>query len=108
MRTGGDLTIGELWQGCRRGDLFLLIAHEDGAVIGASIWKPELWQTGRKLRCMGVYGTKFKLWQDAMREAATRIAKACGATSFVAEGRDGWSKIFPKAKRLRVLYEESI
>jgi hypothetical protein len=43
-----------------------------------------------------------------MRETATRIAKDCGATSFIADGREGWAKIFPNAKRLRVLYEETI
>lgn len=108
MATGGDITSGELWQGCRRGDVFLIVSHDETKVFGASIWKPETWQTGVKLRCLGLYGTEMHLWIDDMKALAASIAKDCGATSLLAEGRDGWTRIFPKAKRLRVLYEEAL
>ncbi len=108
MATGGDITAGDLWQGCRRGDSFLLVAHDETKVFGASIWRPETWQTGAKLRCLGLYGEEMPLWIEDMKSLATKIAKDCGATSLLAEGRDGWTRIFPKAKRLRILYEETL
>lgn len=107
-RTGGDITTGDLWQGCRRGDLFLFIAREGDEIMGASIWKPETWQSGVKFRNMGLYGRKFRLWIYPMRDRVERVAKDCGATSLLSEGRVGWAKVFPKAKVLRVLYEEQI
>ena len=106
-KTGGDLTPGDLWQQCRRGDAFLILAHDE-KVLGASIWRPEIWQSGTKFRCMALYGTGISEWIEDMRLMAQKIGKDCGATSLLAEGREGWAKIFPNAKRLRVLYEEAI
>lgn len=106
LRTGGDISSVDLWQSCRRGESFLIVAHDGETMQAASVWRPETWQTGRKLRCQALAGKNMKSWLGEMRDEATRIARGCGATSFVTEGREGWSKIFPKAKRLRVLYEE--
>lgn len=108
MKTGGDLSLADLWQQARRGDAFLIIAHEEDRLYGASLWRPEVWQTGTKLRCLAVYGVEMSSWKSDMRAMARKIAKDCGATSFIAEGREGWTRIFPNAKRLRVLYEEKI
>lgn len=107
-RGGGDLTLAELWQGCRRGDWFLLVAHEGDTILGASIWRPQVWQDGMKLRCLGLFGTNFKKWADDMRTVATAVARDCGATAFVTDGRPGWARFFPKAKVLRIVYEEQI
>lgn len=108
MKAGGDLTTGDLWVACRSGSAFLLIAYEGEEIRGASIWRPDTWQTGRKLRCMALYGTKMTDWIADMHGMAKRIAGDCGATSLVSEGRPGWAKIFPKARMLRALYEEEI
>jgi hypothetical protein len=108
LKTGGDLSLGDLWQQARRGDAFLIIAHEEDRLYGASLWRPEVWQSGTKLRCLALYGTEMAGWIADMRTTAQKIAKDCGATTLLAEGREGWTKIFPNAKRLRVLYEETI
>lgn len=114
LKTGGDLTTGDLWVQCRNGSAFLLIAHEGEEIRGASIWRPDTWQTGRKLRCLAMYGTKMSQWKDDMRAMAIRIMRDCGATSLVSEGRCGkngeplWTKPYPNAKPLRILYEEVI
>jgi hypothetical protein len=108
MRTGGDLTTGDLWSQCRNGSAFLLIAHEGEEIRGASIWRPDTWQTGRKLRCLALYGSGMKHWIEDMHGMAKSIAIDCGATSLVSEGRLGWQRIFPKAKVLRALYEEQL
>lgn len=107
MKTGGDMTVGELWQECRSGRSFLVIA-QDQTVKAAAVWRAETWQTGVKLRCVALYGKGMSEWLGPMREKAAEIARACGATSFITEGREGWAKIFPKAKKLRVLYEEPV
>lgn len=107
-RSGGDIAPGELWQGCRNGNLFLLIAHEDDEIVGASVWKLERWQTGMKFRCLGLYGARFREWIENMHTLATRVAQDCGATSLISDGRPGWKAIFPKAKVLRLVYEEPI
>lgn len=108
MKTGGDLTTGDLWVACRSGSAFLIVAHDGDEIRGASIWRPETWQSGKKMRCLALYGAGMKDWIQDMREMAARIAKDCGATSLVSEGRLGWQKVFPKAKVLRALYEEAI
>lgn len=107
MKTGGDMTVGELWQECRAGRSFLVIA-QDQTIKAAAVWRPETWQTGTKLRCVALYGKGMPDWLPAMREKAAEIAKCCGATSFITEGRRGWERVFPKAKVLRVLYEEPV
>lgn len=108
LRTGGDIAAVDLWQGCRRSEMFLIVAHDGERMQAASVWRPETWQTGRKLRCMALAGKNMNAWLSDMRETATQLARDCGATSFVTEGREGWSRIFPKARKLRVVYEESL
>jgi hypothetical protein len=108
MKTGGDIETGDLWVQCRSGEAFLLIAHEGEQILGSSIWIPQTWQTGRKLRCLALYGSGMSDWIGDMHEMAKRLAADCGATSLVSEGRPGWAKIFPKAKVLRALYEEQL
>ena len=107
-KTGGDITTGDLWQQARRGDAFLILAHDDDRLYGASLWRPEVWQSGTKFRCLALFGADMAGWIGDMRKMAQKVGKDCGAASLLAEGRDGWTRIFPKAKRLRVLYEEPI
>jgi hypothetical protein len=115
LKTGGDLTTGDLWVQCRNGSAFLLVASnhvksnmDEMTLVGASIWRPDTWQSGRKLRCLALYGSGMNNWIDDMRALAADIARNCGATSLVSEGRLGWQRIFPKAKVLRALYEETL
>jgi hypothetical protein len=113
-KTGGDLTSGDLWVTCRSGAGFLLIAHEGEEILGASIWRQDTWDSGRKLRCLAMYGNRLREWKDDMRASAIRVMRDCGATSLVSEGRCGkngeplWTKPYPNAKPLRILYEEVI
>lgn len=108
MKTGGDLTTGDLWVACRSGSAFLIVAHEGDEIRGASIWRPETWQSGKKMRCIGLYGSRMIDWIEDMHELVKRLAADCGATSLISEGRLGWQKTFPKAKVLRALYEETL
>ena len=108
LKTGGDMVPGDLWCAVRSGVAFLIVAHEGNEILGASIWRQETWQSGVKLRCLALYGVGMKSWIGDMKDMAVRIARDCGATSLVSEGRAGWQKVFPAARVLRLLYEEPI
>ena len=107
-RSGGDLTVGELWQGCRAGHCFLFVVHDDQNVVAATVWKPELWRSGPKFRCLALFGLGMQDWMPELHEKVRETAVQCGAESLLAEGREGWKRIFDKAKVLRVVYEERI
>lgn len=107
MATGGDITTGDLWAQCRNGSAWLIMAHDE-RVGGASIWRSETWQTGVKLRCLALFGSEMGDWIEDMHATAIEVAKGCGATALVSEGRIGWKRIFKAAKPLRILYEEAI
>lgn len=107
-RSGGDLTVGELWQGCRAGNCFLFVVHDNERIVAATVWKPELWVSGPKFRCMALYGAGMKDWMPDLHEKVRQTAILCGAKSLLSEGRVGWQKIFPKARVLRAVYEEAI
>lgn len=103
MKTGGDMTAGELWVLARSGQGFLFVAWDGEAVRGASLWRFETWQTGAKFRCMALYGKGFRDWIEDMHQA---VKAAAGGANLIAEGRPGWQPVFKKAKVLRLLYEE--
>ncbi len=107
-RSGGDLTVGELWQGCRAGHVFLFVVHDDQKVVAATAWKPELWRSGPKFRCLALFGLGMQDWMPELHEKVRETAVQCGAESLLAEGREGWKKIFKAARVLRVVYEEPI
>jgi len=107
-RFGGDLTVGELWQGCRAGHVYLFVVHDDQKVVAATAWKPELWRSGPKFRCLALYGLGMQDWMPELHEKVRQTAIQCGCETLLAEGREGWKRIFDKAKVLRVTYEERI
>lgn len=111
-KTGGDITAHYLWTECRAGRAFLVVAtaptklgHE---IIAASVWRFEQWSSGRKLRCLSLYGRDMKSWLADHRKLTLEMAKTGGATALVTEGRPGWARVFREAKTLRVLLEEQL
>lgn len=112
LSTGGDITSHYLWSECRNGAAFLLAVWkedgEDGEWVGASVWRFEDWQTGKKLRCLGGYGTDLMSWIEDARRVVIALAKTGQATAIIDEGRKGLQRLFPEAKILRQLYEVEI
>lgn len=108
LKTGGDLETGDLWALCRSGAGYLIVINDEDGIIGAAILKAETWSSGRKMRVMALYGAGAADWFADMKALAIRIAKDCGATAIVADGRKGWPKFAPNARVLRVVYEEQI
>ncbi len=107
-KTGGDLTAGYLWQECRSGHAFLIIAYTGTTVVGASIWRFETWQSGAKFRCLAAAGTDLGDWIEPMHEKVLEVARSGGAGGLVYEGREGWRRVRKHARAIRTLYEEAI
>lgn len=107
-RNGGDLSSGSLWQMCRSGNAFLVVVVDNGAVVAALIMQFQNWSGKQVMRCLGIAGERMAEWLPEATEFITKMAKDGGATSFVSEGREGWSRIFPNARKLRVTYEVDI
>ena len=104
-RTGGDLSSGELWQMCRSGNAFLVLVTDVQQVVAGLIMQFQNWSGKQVMRCLGIVGERMAEWLPMAKEFITQMAKSGGATSFVSEGREGWSRIFPTARKLRVTYE---
>ena len=108
-RSGGDLTVADLWIGCRAGHCFLFVVQNaENQIIAATAWKPEAWGKGQRFRCLGLYGKGVREWADTLRDHVSQVAKLCRCNGLIADGRDGWKVIFPDAKRLRAVYEVAI
>lgn len=92
---------------CRSGQAFCVVVfdEEPRAIL---IMQFQKWTAKTVMRCLGIVGDGVNEWLPAARSFIEQMAKAGGATSFVAEGRDGWVKLFPDAKKLRVTYEVEI
>lgn len=106
-KTGGDLTSGELWQMCRSGQAFLVVAFEETELKAAMIVQFQKWDKP-VLRCLAVVGFDMGAWLAAGKEFIWNMAKDNGAQSFVFEGREGWKVPLPEARRLRSTWEISL
>lgn len=107
-RTGGDISSGELWQMCRSGNAFCVVVFDETGPKAILIMQFQKWTAKTVMRCLGIVGDGVDEWLSAAREFIANMAREGGATSFVAEGRDGWAKLFPDAKKLRITYEVQI
>jgi len=74
----------------------------------ASVWRFENWPSGLVFKCLCLIGSGMKEWLSAAQEFAKAKAREGGATRIIAEGRKGWSGMFPEAKNLRQVYEVTI
>lgn len=106
-KTDSGLSTGDLWIKCRAEGAFLIVAHDD-AIRGASIWQTETRMSGRKLRCVALWGDGMNGWIHDMRAMAQDIARNCGANALISEGRLGWQRVFPDARVRSAIYEEPI
>lgn len=104
-RNGGDLSSGSLWQMCRSGNAFLVLVMDENEPIAALIMQFQNWSGKQVMRCLGIAGERMAEWLPLAKGCIEQMARDGGAVSFVSEGRDGWSRIFPTARKLRVTYE---
>jgi hypothetical protein len=107
LKYGSNVSSGDLWQMCRAGDAFLVVVMDDN-VKGALIMQFQRWSMKQVMYCLAIVGEDIQEWLPAARDFITDMAKAGGAESFIAEGREGWPALFPDAKKLRITYEVQI
>lgn len=101
----GDCSAGDLWTMCRSGGAFLMVAHGDDGIKGASIWRFEQWLEGTVLKNIILAGEDMDTWFEECSRLANAIGKAGGATKFVWDTRRrGFEKLFPKARPIRQTY----
>ena len=107
-KCGDDLTAGELWQMCRSGNAFLIIAYEETKILMAAVVRFERWNSGSVLRVLSLIGDQIGEWAEEVKDFLNGMGKANGAGRIVAEGRDGWTRIFNEPRKLRSTYEMRI
>ncbi|WP_332304703.1 hypothetical protein [Rhizobium sp. GR12] len=103
-KCGDDLSTGELWQMCRSGHAFLVVARDDNGLLMAAIVRFERWSNGAVLRVLSLVGEQISEWAAKVKRFLSEMALSNGATRIVAEGREGWVKIFDEPKRIRSTY----
>lgn len=88
------INAGDLWQMCRSGNGFLIIAHDNDPMqpLMASVWRFE--DTPTVFKCMMLYGPGMKRWFGPLTKFVSTIAKDNGAVALVSKGRRGWQRYF--------------
>ncbi len=100
QKTGGAVTPGQLWQICRSGNAFLIVASDEDKILTCVIVAFEKWDKP-VLRCIAIAGWELNEWIAPVFEYLCNMGRENGAELFVFDGRDGWGKVLPGAKRLR-------
>lgn len=103
-KCGDDISTGELWQMCRSGHAFLIIARENDGLLMAAIVRFERWSNGAVLRVLSLVGEQIEKWSAGVKAYLSEMAVTNGATRIIAEGRDGWAKIFDEPTKIRSTY----
>lgn len=103
-RFGDEIGAGELWQICRSGNAFLVIAYEEKNILMQCVVRFEKWNGKPVLRVMTLAGTNMKTWLSALLEFLGDLGKANGASLLLTEGREGWGRVIPKGRKLRSLF----
>lgn len=103
-RFGDDLSSGELWQMCRSGNAFLIVAYEEKDILVSCVVRFERWNNGSILRVVSLAGKRIDEWAHQVKDFLSNMARNGGAKRIVAEGREGWSRIFDEPKKLRSTY----
>ena len=110
-RCGDDISIADLWQMCRSGNAFLMVAMEDDVPAMGAVLQFQKWEKGTVLRCLILAGEDMGRWFAELPAAVRKIAREGGATRFVFDGRDGWERVVMPLKipkKLRTTYEVEI
>lgn len=95
-RAPGYLSLGELWQMCRSGNAYLLIAHDETAIKGASIWQFQRGYGRDIFTCVALAGSGMRDWIRPLFDVAATMARSGGATAISATGRPEWTAMFDR------------
>lgn len=107
-RCGDDQTSGELWQMVRSGGAFLVVVLNENAIRVSTVVQFQRWADGPVLRIMSMTGAGLSEWGVPLKDYLSEMARKGGASRIVAEGREGWARIFDEPRKLRSTYVMSI
>lgn len=99
-KAGGDISSGYLWQLCRSGNGFLVVATTEDRLAMAGVFQFQSWSCGPVLRCLGVVGKGLEEWGPEAFEYVAKMAEQGGARAVVFCGREGLARTVPGTKRL--------
>jgi hypothetical protein len=105
-RCGDDFSSGEMWQMCRSGNAFLLVASDD-EIRAAMVARFERWTDGPVLRVLCIGGHDIRLWLTDGADFLKKFMVLGEARRVVFDGRDGWQRVL-KVRKLRSVYEMEI
>ena len=105
LRTGGEMSAEYFWNLCRAGQAYLIAVADGETIIGGSVWQYQHWSSGKKFRCLCLYGERSDEWEDQLIKLAKQIANMGGTNTIVWGGRPGWKRRQPKAKVIHMIYE---
>lgn len=107
---GDDLAVADLWQMCRSGNAFLMVAMDGSKPMMGAVLQFQKWEKGTVLRCLTIGGEDMARWVSEFEMAVMKMMAEGGASRFVFDGRDGWARMLKhlKPKKLRTTYEVEI
>jgi len=107
-KTPSFMSAGDLWQMCRSGQAFLIIAHDDVKIHGAAIWQFQTAYNTTVFSCLMLVGEALDDWALSLLESARLIARGGGAMHLCATSRIGLvqklKKLIPGLKVVRQSY----
>jgi hypothetical protein len=99
-----DVGAGDVWANCRSGQWFMIVAHDDVAIHGTTVWR----FANGYFECLVLAGSDLSRWLYDLVETATSLAKLNGCRGLIATGRAGFKTLFkkhlPQAKAIRVTH----
>ncbi len=99
---GTNITAGHLWQECRSGRAFLLVAWDEQQILGAAVVQFQ----DKGLRGLGFTGNRVDEWFPQLKAEVVSLMRSGGVTQFIDSGRPGMMrKYFPDAKIVGTTYE---
>ncbi len=108
--TRADCSAGDLWALCRSGSAFLMVVHDEGRIGASLVWQAQTWPHGVVLNNLITVsnGAPMKEWREPIEAMARRLARSCGASTFIWRGSPAWGRIFKDAKVLSIIYEMEV
>lgn len=107
---GDDLPASALWQMCRSGNAFLMVAMDGTRPVMGAVLQFQNWEKGSVLRCLSLGGEDMGRWIADFEMAVMKMMKEGGARRFVFDGRDGWARMLKhlSPSKLRTTYSVEI
>lgn len=103
-RCEAEITPGELWQGCRSGNLFLVAGHDEGKILVSAIVRFEAGHKGTVLNIIFLGGDGLKKWGREFAAYLGNMAKENGAVGVTAHGSPAWGRLFKNVRTVRHVY----